>query len=34
MIINAKLIGKRIKEVRTARKMPQMLLALLLFVYR
>ena len=27
MIINAKLIGKRIKEVRTARKMPQMLLA-------
>ena len=27
MIINAKLIGKRIKEVRTARKIPQMLLA-------
>ncbi len=27
MIINAKLIGKRIKEVRTARKMTQMLLA-------
>ena len=27
MIMNAKLIGKRIKEVRTARKMPQMLLA-------
>lgn len=27
MIIDAKLIGKRIKEVRTARKMPQMLLA-------
>ena len=27
MIINAKLIGKRIKEVRTARKMAQMLLA-------
>lgn len=26
-MINAKLIGKRIKEVRTARKMPQMLLA-------
>ena len=27
MMINAKLIGKRIKEVRTAKKMPQMLLA-------
>ena len=27
MIINAKLIGKRIKEVRTARKIPQMSLA-------
>ncbi len=26
-MINAKLIGKRIKEVRTAKKMPQMLLA-------
>lgn len=26
-MIDAKLIGKRIKEVRTARKMPQMLLA-------
>ena len=27
MILNAKLIGRRVKELRTARKIPQMLLA-------